>query len=68
MTGSSSTEDDGAVVAPSTLWTAMAQEKEEGMDQKALFFDIIDRLSAQSATLRAAREIQCMSILTIQNE
>lgn len=51
MTGSSSTEDDGAVVAPLTLWAAMAEEKEqEMMAQEELCADRIDRWSGQNAT------------------
>ena len=51
MTGSSSTEDDGAVVAPLTFGAAMTEEKVE-MTQQELYVDKIDRLSGQKATLK----------------
>ena len=57
MRGSSSTEDDGAVAGPLTLWAAMAEEKMEEMTGEELCVDKIDRLSAQSATLKFAREV-----------
>lgn len=51
-------EDDGAVAAPLTLWAAMAEEKvEEMMTREELCVDRIDRLSAQSATLKSSREV-----------
>lgn len=52
MRGSSSTEDDGAVAAQLTLWAAMAEEQVEETSQEELCVDNIDRLSAQSVTLK----------------
>lgn len=39
MTGSSSTEDDGAVVAPLTFGAAMGEEKIETMVVEELYVD-----------------------------
>ncbi len=52
MTGSSSTEDDGAVVAPLTFGAAMTEEKVE-LTQEELYADKTDRFSGQKATLKS---------------
>ena len=59
MTGSSSKEDDCAVVAPLTFGAAMTEEKVE-MTQEELYVDKKDKLSEQKATLKLLREVQCI--------
>ena len=51
MTRSSSTEDDGAVLAPLTFWAAMAKVKVVQMMREGFYVDKTNILSAQSATL-----------------
>lgn len=57
MTGSSSTEDGGAVVAPLTFGAAMASEKMDEVTQKQLYVGRTNRLSAQSATSKSAKKV-----------
>ena len=57
MTGSSSTEDDGAVVGPLTFGAAMAEVKMKEMIPIELYADKIDKYPAQSATWKSAREV-----------
>lgn len=54
MIGSSSREDDGAVLAPLTCGAAMTEGKVEEMTQQELYVDRIDRWSGQNATLKAS--------------
>lgn len=54
-TSSSSTEDDGAVVALLTFWVAMAEVKAKEVTAEDFCADRRDRVSAQSATSKSVR-------------
>lgn len=53
VTGSSSTEDDGAAVGPLTFGAAMTLGSLEDITPKELYADRINKCSAQSGTLKS---------------